>query len=224
MSTIDRIFGKSPFHLLQKHMEQVEKCIAKMIELLQEVEAGRWDNVTTLANQASKLEYEADQIKDDVRNYLPRPLFMAVDRNRVQDILTIQDRIADRAEDVCILLTFKQLNLHPTVVQKFAVFRDLNLQAFEEVRAIIGELDELIESGFGGAEAEKVRHMSRRVAHLEHEADLAQRELLRALFEAESELPYGDFYLWTRLIRQVGDISNHAENLADRVRATLELA
>ena len=113
MGTIDRIFGRSPFSLLQRHMEQVAQCIAKMIEVLDAVQNERWNEVEALAKEASKLEYRADQIKDDIRNHLPRPLFMAVDRNRVLEILTIQDRIADRAEDVCVLLTFKRLNLHP---------------------------------------------------------------------------------------------------------------
>jgi len=194
-----------------------------MIEVLDAVQNERWNDVESLAKEASKLEYRADQIKDDIRNHLPRPLFMAVDRNRVLEILTIQDRIADRAEDVCVLLTFKKLNLHPKLLECFSTFRDLNIQAFQEVRAVIEELDELIESAFGGVEAEKVREMAHRVAHLEHEADIVQRRLLKTLFEIESELPYGDFFLWTRLIRQLGNVSNHCENLADRVRSTLEL-
>jgi len=223
MGTIDRIFGRSPFNLLQRHMEQVTQCVDKMAELLRAVESERWEEIDSLAGEVSKLEYGADQIKDDIRNHLPRPLFMAVDRNRVLDILTIQDRIADRAEDVSVLLTFKRLNLHPKLLEKFRSFRDLNLRAFQEVRAVIGKLDELVESAFGGVEAETVRNMTHRVAHLEHETDIAQRELLKALFELEPELSYGDFYLWTRLIRQLGNVSNHSENLADRVRSTLEL-
>ena len=34
MSTIGKLLGRSPFNLLQRHMEQVAKCVDKMDELL----------------------------------------------------------------------------------------------------------------------------------------------------------------------------------------------
>ena len=49
---------------------------------------------------------------------------------------------------------------HGKLAKTFAPFKDMldefvrkNMEAFEEARRIIGELDELLEAGFGGAEA-----------------------------------------------------------------------
>ena len=223
MSTIEKLFGRSPFRPLQRHMIQVRQCVAGMKKLLEYVIAGGSDDVSVLAREVSKLEHEADLIKDDIRNHLSRPLFMAVNRERVLDILSVQDRIADTAEDVCVVLTFKPLNLYPPIVSEFTKFQDLNVKAFESVTKIIEQLDELVESGFGGAEAERVRDLVHEVAHLEHQADVVQRTLLKELFAAETSISYGDFYLWTRLIRQLGDLANRSENLANSIRSTLEL-
>ena len=87
----------------------------------------------------------------------------------------------------------------------------------------MGELDELLETGFGGAEAQKVREMVDAVSVLEYEADVLQRELLRQLFGREQKLGYADFYLWTRIIRQIARIADLSDNLATSIRTTLEV-
>ena len=73
------------------------------------------------------------------------------------------------------------------------------------------------------AEAEAMREMVRKVSHSEHEADLAQRELLRTLFALEGELTVGGFYLWTRVIKKLAEVSNQSENLANCIRTTMEV-
>src|SRR5690606_29810233 len=98
-----------------------------------------------------------------------------------------------------------------------------NLEAFDGARAIMQEIDSLLETGFGGPEAEKVLAMVHKVALAEHEVDLLQRQLLRHLLANENDLTIGDFFLWQRLFLQVSDISDLSERLANRVRRTLEL-
>lgn len=223
MSTIGRLFGRSPFGLLQRHMEQVAKCVAKLDESLSAVEQQQWDQLDALAEEVSRLEHQADQIKDDVRSRMRAQLFMPVDRNRVLEILSIQDNLADIAEDVCVLLTFKRLKIPADLAEEYREFRTMNIKAFRLVESIIRELDELVETGFGGAEAEKVRNMVHDVAFTEHRVDIVQRQLLKKLFASEDELSYGDFHLWMRLTRELANLSNQSENLANRVQATMEL-
>jgi uncharacterized protein Yka (UPF0111/DUF47 family) len=81
----------------------------------------------------------------------------------------------------------------------------------------------LIESSFGGKEAEKVRAMVEDVALKEHEVDLIQRQLLKKIFQSEEALTYLTFSQWQRLIESLASISNLSENLANRVRMVLEL-
>jgi len=223
MSTIGRLFGRSPFGLLQRHMEQVAKCVGKLDESLNAVEQQQWDRLDGLAEDVSRLEHQADQIKDDVRSRLRAQLFMPIDRNRVLDILSIQDNLADLSEDICVLLTFKPLKILDGLAETFREFRTMNIKAFHLVESIIRELDEPVETGFGGAEAEKVRNMVHDVAFAEHRVDVVQRQLLKALFTGDDELSYRDFHLWMRLTRELANLSNQSENLANRVQATLEL-
>jgi predicted phosphate transport protein (TIGR00153 family) len=105
----------------------------------------------------------------------------------------------------------------------FNKFLDKNFEAFHVARKIIREMHELLESSFGGIEAEKVRSLVDEVAFKEHEADLIQRDLLKALFNVEKELSYSSFYYWQRISESLGSIANLSEKLGYRVRMTLEL-
>lgn len=203
-------------------MEKVVTCVHKLPEVFDAYERGDLEAVKVGAKEISKLEFEADQVKHDIRNSLPRSLFMPMDRSSLLQILAMQDDIADKAENTAVLLSFKIARTFEPFKTSFRQFLDKNLEAFEAVHAVVNQLDELLESGFGGPEAEKVKEMVQGVAELEHEADVLQRELLGHLLQNEDKVSHGDFFLWARVIREVSDISNRAENLGNTIRMTLE--
>ena len=223
MRTIAKLFGQSPFGPLQDHMQRVSDCVEKAIEALTAFQAGEYDKLDGLAKEISDLEHAADQVKHDIQNHLPKSLFLPVDRSRLLEILSIQDSIADKAENLGIELTLKRLELPEVLRELFSRLINTNIKAFRNVLRIINELDELVQTSFGGAEAENVKDMVDDVAHLEYEADLIQRDLLKALFAAEQQFTVGSFYQWTKLISHVSELSNLSERLANRVRTTLEL-
>lgn len=223
MSTIGKLLGKSPFGLLQRHMEQVAKCVAKMEESLAVLEQGNWNDAEALADQVSQLEHQADQIKDEIRGKLQRRFFMPVDRVQILEILSIQDNLADTAEDISVLLTIKHLATPPGVVESFQEFCKSNLNAFRLAEAVINDLDELLETGFGGAEAEKVRSVVHDIAYAEHQADVLQRVLLKKVFSDEANLSAADLNMWIELIKHLSHLSNLSENLGNRIQRTLDL-
>ena len=223
MRTIAKLFGRSPFVPLQTHMEKVAACVEKVREIFDACKAEDRKTVDKLAAQISKLEHKADVVKNDIRNHLPKGIFMPVDRAHVLEILSTQDDIADKAENIAVLLTLKPLPMIEAFKDDFKAFLNKNIECFEGAKQVIQQLDELLESGFGGAEAQKVTQMVDRVALLEHEADVIQRQLLKELYAHEQELTHGSFHLWMLVFREVAQLSNLSEKLANRVRMTLEL-
>lgn len=223
MLTILSLFGRSPFAPLQSHMESVGLCVHRLPALFEAVEQKDEARIEKIAAEISQLEHDADLIKNDIRNHLPKSLFLQIDRNHLLEILSIQDRIADKVEDIAVLTTLKPLELLPIFEQEFKLFLQKNIETFDEAKLIIKELHDLIESSFGGIEAEKVRAMVDEVAYREHEVDLIQRQLLKNLFKAEDQLTYVTFHQWQRLFESIASISNFSENLAYRIRMTLEL-
>ena len=54
------------------------------------------------------------------------------------------------------------------------------------------------------------------------EVDICQRKLLKIVFDSEDSLSHTQFYLWLRILSEIATISDLSENLADKVRTTLE--
>lgn len=223
LGTILNLFGRSPFAPLQKHMEKVSECVHLLPSLFQALEERNYASIELIAAHIGELEHQADLTKNDIRNHLPKSLFLPIDRAQLLEILSTQDRIADKAEDIAVLLTLKQIELPPLFKHEFKDFLNKNISAFNSALLIIKEMHELLESSFGGLEAEKVRTMVEEVSYKEHEVDLVQRQLLKKMFQADSEMGYSTFHLWQKICEAVAAISNLSENLAYRVRMTLKI-
>lgn len=218
-----RLFGRSPFSPLQIHMAKVAVCVHEIVPLFEALEKKDYDLVESIAAKISKLEHEADLTKNDIRNNLPTGLFLPISRANLLEILALQDNIADRAEDAALVLTFRHIEILPEFSDAFHLFLKKNLECFEEVHLIIKEIGQLVESSFGGSEAEKVRGLVDQVAFKEHEADLLQRQLLKKIFSDCDHMKPPIFFLWMKVIQELSSLSDESEKLANRVRMTLEV-
>ena len=221
--TILNLFGRSPFAALESHMEEVTACVYLLIDLFDALLNKDYTRLEETAKKIEEQEHKADITKNNIRNHLPKSLFLAIDRTQILEILELQDSIADKAEDIAVLATIKQIEVLEPFREDLRLFLAKTIETFNGARKIVKEFQELLESSFGGIEAKKVRAMVDEVAFKEHEVDLIQRNLLKSLFAAEEQMSYSTFYLWQKILHALGSISNLSENLAYRVRMTLEL-
>ena len=223
MLTIAKLFGKSPFSPIQSHMKKVGSCIKKLTDIFAALTKGDFGKIEQLAKELSKLEHEADLTKNDIRNHLPKSIFLPVDRHQLLEILSIQDNLADKAEDIGNLLCLSPLNLSDEIYKEILMLYEKNCEAFWETRMILKEMGDLLESSFGGMEAERVKSMTEKVSYKEYEADKMKHTLLKRLFSISSTLTPATFYLSVRVIEEINALSNISEKLANRIRMILEL-
>ena len=223
MSIFKNLFARSPFSPLQQHMEKVADCVSKLEELFEAYRKKDYKKIKKIAEEISALEHAADLTKNEIRNNLPKGLFLAVNRGDLLEILSLQDGLADRAEDIGVMMTMKKLEPLEGMEDLLKQFLDKNLEAVRSTQDVIREMDELLEASFGGKEAEKVRKMIEGVAYLEHEADVLQRNLNKKLFHMDDVLPYTSFTLWINILQAVASLANISEKLANRVRMLLEI-
>lgn len=223
MRALLSLFGRSPFAPLQAHMAKVADCVHCLPELFEAIDNKEFEKAGEISKQVSQLEHHADLTKNDIRNNLPKSLFLPIDRGRLLEILSLQDALADAAEDIAVLVTLKQLKMPESIKNDFQVFLEKNIEAFNTTKDIVREIHDLLESSFGGIEAQKVESMIETVAFKEHEADLIQRKLLKHLYQAEEEMSYTTFHLWQRIFESIASLSNLSEKLANRIRMTLDV-
>ncbi|MEF9496749.1 TIGR00153 family protein [Chlamydia sp. 04-14] len=222
MQTLARLFGQSPFAPLQAHLEVVAFCVQQMVPIFTALRDGDYKQVQTIAKSISDKEYQADCIKNDMRNHLPVGLFMPISRAGLLEIISIQDSIADVSEDVAILLTVRQLRFYPEFEKIFFQFLHKSVETFDLTMTVIQEFNKLLESSFGGRKADKARFLVGRVAKAEHECDVIQREIMQIFFSDEFTISEKEFYLWLQVIKRAAGISDSSEKLAHRVNMTLE--
>ena len=223
MTTIARLFGKSPFSPLQSHMNKVANCMEKLSKIFEALTNNDLDKISRLVEDLSQLEHEADLTKNDIRNHLPKSIFMPIDRSHFLEILALQDSIADTAEDTGLTLLLRPLAAEKGYLEELTAFFLKCVSVFWEAKRIIEEIDELLESSFGGIEAEKVKTMIEETAFKEHKAQKQKQKLLKKLFNEGDNLSAPAFHHWLRLIEEVGRIAQLSEKLSNRIRMVLEL-
>jgi len=220
MMTIARLFGKSPFAPLQSHMKKVSLCVEKLTKIFDSLEEN--EKLQRLVTDLSQLEHEADLTKNDIRNQLPKSIFMPIDRSHFLEILALQDSIADVSEDIGLTLSLRPLVNYELFAKDLQAFVKKCIEVFWDTKRIIEEIDELLESSFGGIEAEKVKTMVEETAYKEHKAQKEKLKLLKKLYNEGESLSSAAFYHWLRVIEEIGILAQVSEKLANRIRMVLE--
>lgn len=221
MRPIVALFGKSPFGSLAQHAEQVRATVELTTPLVEAFVAGDRKAALDLYERISKLEHKADIVKNDIRDHLPKSLMMPVDRGDVLMFLKEQDSIADRAEDVGVLVTMRDTGapeaMHPPVLALVAAVNEAAQAWFK----VASEMPSLEGASFAGPEVDRMMDQIRRISNLEWEADKRQAEATRVMFDHEPEIGAVSVVLWMNIFRALGNIADHAENTADMLRVML---
>jgi uncharacterized protein len=221
MRSLIALFGRSPFGPLAQHAGAVLETVQLVRPLLDAFVAGDADGALEVYERISALERRADETKNDIREHLPKSLLMPVDRGDVLRLLKEQDRIADRAEDVAVLLTMRRTPLPDALRQPLLDLADACIAAAEAWCGVAADLPTLEEASFAGPEVEKMMAQVREISRLEWAADRAQADAGSTLFAHETEIDPVSVILWLRIFRTLSSVADHAENTADLLRVML---
>ena len=152
-----KLFGTSPIPPLQQHMAKVIECARELLPLFEAVIARDLNAVDAAQEKIAMLENEADDLKRDLRLHLPRTLFLPVERRDLLEVLTMQDKVANRAKDIAGLIRGRKMSLPDEFGPRYLDFVTRSIDACAQAQKAINELDELVETGFGGSEVALVQ-------------------------------------------------------------------
>lgn len=221
MNIIKELFAKSPFGPLVEHTKKVHECVEMIRPLMEALVNEDYDEIRRLQDRISKLEYEADTIKHNVRDHLPRRYFMPVDRVDLAGFISSQDNIADKTEDFAVILTLRKTKLHPDVMDKFFEFVDQIFQVTGTLLTAAIELNNLAEASFSGAEAKVVLSLLKGLNEEEWKADRMARSLSKDVYSLEKQLDPITIIFYEKMILTLGAIANEAENAGDMLRTMI---
>ncbi len=221
MSIISDLFGKSPFGAMVEHTKKVHECVEMIKPLMEALAHENYLLLRELHNKVSKLEYEADKIKHEVRGLLSRRLFLPVDKIDLENFLRCQDKIADYTEDFSVILTIRNTRLHPSLIDKFFKLVDQVFQVTGTLLTAAVELQNLAEVSFSGAESRRVLQWLDGLGEEEWKADRIARDLSRDIYTLEDEVDTMTIIFYEKMILTLGQIANEAENAGDMLRNML---
>jgi predicted phosphate transport protein (TIGR00153 family) len=217
MSMLGSLFARSPVRPLQEHMRAAVACAKQVLPLFEDMAAQRTEQLASHRARIDELEHEADRIKNEIRSHLPKRLFMAFERRDMLEILDFQDSIADVAQDIAELADLRQMSLPPALGEPVLALVRRVIEACEQAERVIGELDELVETGFGPRESARVEGMVSELNQIETDTDHLSEAAKRTLFGLESEIGVGTVFLY-QLIDWAADLADFAERVGNRTR------
>ena len=218
MRAIVKLFSKSPFGPLQEHLKKVGDCVELVKPLFQALLDNDDESLRSTAKQISKLEHSADEIKNEIRDNLPRNIFMPVNRSDFLNLLSQQDSIADTVEDIAFLLTVRKTNCPESWRDSLLSYVHKCVNVFNETSEIYGSLDSLVQSGMTGSEASAVLKKINDIGLKEWEVDKTQFEMLSNMFSMEDEMKPADLFWWSKIFKELGDIGNYSEKSVNSIR------
>ena len=221
MRSIFSMFAKSPFKPLANHIDKVRDCVNQIKPLFAAQLAEDYDQVQSISEKIVQMEYEADKIKNGIRDHLPQSMFLAVDKRDFAHLLSAQDDIADAIEDLTVILRIRHL-ANPDVLKKpLNDLVDHIVMSAHSACDLIHELENLLEASFGGVEAEKVEKAGLQLATYEWEADKKQFVLAQKLFSLGDGISAADLLLWNEVNKKLGAVADKSELIGKTLRIFL---
>ena len=114
----------------------------------------------------SKSELKADKIKNKIREVLRGSVRLAVDKPVFLDLVSRQDRIADYAENVTEILSFRELYDNAEAQSLVLKLAEAVTATVEEYQKTVGRFEYLLESAFANKEKEIMHQHIARVNEL----------------------------------------------------------
>ncbi|OGV52234.1 MAG: TIGR00153 family protein [Legionellales bacterium RIFCSPHIGHO2_12_FULL_42_9] len=218
MRSLMNLFGPSPIRPIEQHMRKTYQCAKQLHPFFEAVLKQDWQTAREINDKIAELEKEADIIKRDLRLHLPTSLFLPVSRTDLLELLSAQDRIANRAQDIAGLIVSRQMLLPTALADLLMPFLDRCLDAAKQACQAINELDELLESGFRGSEVKIVEEMIMTLDEIEHDSDQMLAEMRHRIFQIEKELPAIEVVFLYKLVQWIGDLADHAQTVGGRLQ------
>ncbi len=166
---------------MQQHIAKAHECASNLVPFFQAVIAEDWSRVELVQQEMSRLEKEADKLKRNVRIHLPKSLFLPVPRSDLLELLSVQDKVANRAKDIAGLMLGRQMVIPQPLQPMILAFVQRSVDASDQALTAMNELDEILETGFGNREVNRVTAMIEVLEDIEHDTDRMQIEVRRTM-------------------------------------------
>jgi predicted phosphate transport protein (TIGR00153 family) len=160
----------------------------------------------------SRIEYEADVIKTDIRKKLSARIMIPVKKDDLSRYLAYQDDVADAAEDFAVVVSLRKTVVHPDLKEDLEAFANQVIHVSEKMLQMAESLALVAKSAFAGQQAEAVIEGTKLLGEEEWKADRLQRNFARHCYQIEDQLDPVTLMFYDKFCHTLSSIANKAEN------------
>ena len=208
----------SPIEGLIEHYELIAKGTMLLERALTSyIEEGTGPHFSELQEELTQAEEHADAIKRNMRNHLPRGLFMAVDKPQFLNYLSKQDNILDAGQESLDWLSMRNMVI-PKEFRKGLV--DLILEITKIVTLLEPALRSTVDLINGDdSDREQTKTLYRNVRQQHRHVSRRCHALIAEIYN--TDMDFKDIYQLIHFVERMLWISHDTENCIDILRAMI---
>lgn len=203
---------------MQQHIVKAYSCAQLLLPFFEAAYNCDYKTAEKVRKDITELEREADTLKKDIRKHLPNSLFMPVPRSDLLELLSMQDRIANRAKDISGIMLGREMTIPKSVQPLMMKYLKAAVNTAKRAKNALDELDELYETGFSSKEVDLVGNLLKKLDDQEHRTDEFEIEMRRSLKAIENNHPPLDMMFLYRVIEQIGDLADVSQRVGSRLQ------
>lgn len=215
--SLSKLFRESPFERLMEHANVVHSGAASFGQAVHCYLASECADFENLHNRVTTLESDADRIKQNIRAHLPKGILMPVDKFQFLWYLREQDKVMDAMQDTLHWLSYRTTVIPQAMVEELNLMVEKAVQVVDQVPVMVSHAINYFRS-YSQKDREEVKQTIHTLRQQEAESDRIERTLKSEIFSLTVSDPSATFHL-IRLVEFIGEVSDHAENAGDMMRA-----
>lgn len=215
--TFSELISKSPFGPIQVHMGKSKECAKELLVFLDAATDNDWDKATISRKQIIQLEKDADELKAETRDLLPKGMFLFVPRGDLLDLIGLADEIPNTIKDVSGLIYGRKMVIPSQISSSFKEFSTEAVSAVSTAAAAIDQLNEVSRLAFGSKASAELDKIISGLDSQEREIDQLEVVVRQQLFDIEKDLPPVDVIFLYDVINKIGELADRAEQLGHRL-------
>jgi hypothetical protein len=215
------VIEESPFEPLREHARVVHKCVNALHKMMGSFINQDFGKLNAQWQTVQNLEYEADLVKNAIREHMPITLYVPIPTSNIYEFLREMDDIADCAENVSDILILRETRIPDPVKRGFVRHMETVIKT---VNVLVDEIDKATELFKTKVDKERKEELLKKlyaVSQMEWKADGIKRDIKKKIYGLEHELNVFAIKHLLDILHEMDEIADHSENVEARLRTIL---
>ncbi len=198
-------------------MAKATACVDLLNKVIEANAQGDGNLVDTLYQELLEAQADADEIRRDIRTHLPTRLILPAPRTDLLELLRVQDDIVFRCKETAKSIQIRKSAAPESLHESLRDYCQSTSQLAHHAQKAVNELDELVQTGFRGREADFVSNLIAQMDELAAANEATQVEFLSRIHGQEDSLGAIDAMFLYKLADSLGLISHLIRKVGSRL-------